>query len=579
MSKVDPVTLEILGNRLLSVAEEVGATLIKTAYSTNIKERRDCSAAVFDAHGRMIAQAEHIPMHLGSLLGCVTSVLAALPADALRPGDTFMTNDPYSGGGTHLPDLTMVTPAFVDGQLVGFVANIAHHSDVGGKVPGSTSGDATSIFQEGVRIPLCRIAVGGEPQREVFDFVCINSRTPLEREGDLAAQVAANRVGAKRLEDLVARYGVGRFPELADALLDYAEALMRAGLRDLPDATRSFTDHLDDDGIDLGVPVPITVTITIAGDEATVDFAGSSPQVKGPINVPLNGTLATVFYAFKALVGPGIPSNSGIYRALRVLAPERSIVHCASPAPVGERIDTCQRVADAIFGAMADLAPDRVLAASNSSVTTATFSGDRSGGGGFFVYLETVAGGSGAHRHGDGLSGVQVHMTNTSNLPIEALEREYPLRVVRYALRRDSGGAGRYRGGLGIEREIEALQDGVTFSGLADRQVIAPWGLDGGAAGATGAFVHVAANGVETQLSSKVSNLAMQRGDRIAVRTPGSGGVGDPHTRPADAVAEDVRYGRVSPEAAHAAYGVAVDGEAADGARAAERTARRVDRA
>lgn len=559
MSQVDPVTLEILGNRLLSVAEEVGATLIKTAYSTNIKERRDCSAAVFDAGGRMIAQAEHIPMHLGSLLGSVTTLLSRRGPEEIRPGDTYLTNDPYAGGGTHLPDLTMVTPAFVDGVLVGFVTNIAHHSDVGGMVPGSTSGDATSIFQEGVRIPLCRVVRAGELQQETLDFVCINSRTAGEREGDLGAQIAANTVGARRLEDLVARYGVDRFPALTEALLDYAEAMMRAGLQRLPDARSSFTDYLDDDGVHLGEPVPITVSVTIANGEALVDFTGSSPQVAGPINVPLNGTLATVFYAFKALVGPDIPSNDGIYRALRVVAPARSIVNCEAPAPVGERIDTCQRVADAIFGAMAEVAPDRVLAASNSSVTTATFSGERADQEGFFVYLETVAGGSGAHRHGDGLSGVQVHMTNTSNLPIEALEREYPLRVVRYALRCDSGGPGRYRGGLGIEREIEALQDGITFSGLADRQVIAPWGLDGGHEGATGEFLLLTPAGTATRLSSKVSGRALSRGDRIAVRTPGSGGIGDPLHRPVDDVALDVFHGRVSRRAAREVYGVSVD--------------------
>ncbi len=556
MSMVDAVTLEILGNRLLSIAEEIGTTLIRTAYSTNIKERRDCSAAIFDAQGEMIAQAEHIPMHLGSLLGIVKALLARTSPGDMKPGDTFMTNDPYSGGGTHLPDITMVSPVFTQGQLIGFVTNIAHHSDVGGKVPGSTSGDATSIFQEGVRIPLCRVSDSSGIIQESMDFVCLNSRTPSEREGDLAAQVAANRIGAQRMAELVEHYGVDRFKAVSNALLDYAEALLRAGIRSLPDTTHTFTDFLDDDGINLGVPVPIRVTVSINGDEAVVDFTGSSAQVAGPINLPLNGTLATVFYAFKALVGPDIPSNTGIYRALKVIAPERSIVNCAAPAPVGERIDTAQRVADAIFGAMANVAPNRVLAASNSSVTTATFSGDRVDNQGFFVYLETIAGGSGAHRHGDGLSGVQVHMTNTSNLPVEALEREYPLRVTQYRLRADSGGPGRYRGGLGIEREIMALQNGLTFSGLADRQVIAPWGLDNGEAGATGEFHHLTPTGESFQLASKVSGRLLAEGDRIRVATPGAGGVGDPFARPVNEVSEDVREGWVSVEAAHARYGV-----------------------
>lgn len=557
MTQLDPVTLEILGNRLLSIAEEVGTTLVKTAYSTNIKERRDCSAAVFDVEGQMVAQAEHIPMHLGSLLGIVSTLFERVDTSQLHPGDVFLTNDPYAGGGTHLPDLTMVSPAFSGGTLVGFVANIAHHSDVGGKVPGSTSGDATSIFQEGVRIPLCQIVEQGTVRNDVMEFVCTNSRTPRERMGDLSAQIAANHVGVARLERVAARYGPEAFPAMTDALKGYGEALMRAGLERLPEGTHTFTDYLDDDGIHLGSPVPITVTVTLKADEAHIDFTGSSPQVSGPINVPLNGTLATVFYAFKALVGPEIPSNAGIYRAMQVTAPVGSIVNCVAPAPVGERIDTCQRVADAIFGAMRSAAPNRVLAASNSSVTTATFSGHRADGE-FFVYLETIAGGSGAHAGGDGLSGVQVHMTNTSNLPVEALEREYPIRVLRYQLRRDSGGAGRHRGGLGIDREFVALQDDVVYSGLADRQVIAPWGFDGAEDGATGEFLRLSRNGDERKLTSKVSDEVLVAGDRIIVRTPGAGGVGDPLERPLDVVAADIRAGRVSQEEARRAYGVEV---------------------
>ncbi|HRL13981.1 MAG TPA: hydantoinase B/oxoprolinase family protein, partial [Aggregatilineales bacterium] len=484
---MDAVTLEIISNRLLSVAEEMGAVLIRTAYSTNIKERRDCSTAVFDAQGQMIAQAELIPMHLGSLLGAVEAVLAKYPA--MQDGDMFVTNDPYSGGGTHLPDITMVSPVFVGERLAGFVANIAHHADVGGKVPGSTSGDATSIFQEGTRIPLVPITLAGQIQQEVIDFVMLNSRTPAEREGDLGAQIAANRTGARRLREVIAQYDLDAYFATVAALLDYAERLMRANIAALPDGRYEFTDYLDDDGIHLGVSVPIQIAVTIAGDQATIDFTGSSKQVSGPINVPLNGTLATLFYCFKALVGSEIPSNHGIYRALNVTAPLGSIVNCTAPAPVGERIDTCQRIADTFFGAMAAAAPERVIAASNSSVTTATFSGIHPRTGVFYVYLETVAGGSGAHANGDGLSGVQVHMTNTSNLPVEALEREYPLLVEHYGFRIDSGGAGKYRGGLGIQRDIRVLHEGVTFSGLADRQRHAPWGIAGGRAGATGRYV------------------------------------------------------------------------------------------
>jgi len=560
---VDAITLEIMRNLLLSVSEEMGATLIKTAYSTNIKERRDCSTAVFDPEGRMIAQAEMIPMHLGSLLGVVEEILKKYPRETLAPGDMFIANDPYAGGGTHLPDITMAAPVFVDGELVGFVANLAHHADVGGKVPGSTSGDADSIFQEGLRIPLVRVCRAGELIGDVIDFILVNSRTPSDRRGDLGAQIAANRVGARRLEAVVRKYGIEGFRACTDALLDYAEALMRAGIRTLPDGTYRFEDFMDDDGVHLGQPIPIRVAITIQGDEAHVDFTGTSPQVSGPLNVTLNGLLATVFYCFKALVGPTIPSNHGIYRVLHVSAPEGSLVNCRPPAPVGQRIDTCQRVADAIFGAMAQAVPDRVIAACNSAVTTATFSGINPRTGQFYVYLETVAGGSGAHSRGDGLSGVQVHMTNTSNLPIEALEREYPLLVERYAFRPDSGGPGRYRGGLGIRRDIRTLHDGCTFSSLADRQVIAPWGLAGGGHGAPGEYWLIPKQGEPRKIGSKAVGVSLGAEDLIRVDTPGAGGYGNPLERDPLRVLQDVREGKVSPEQARAAYGVVLT---ADGA-------------
>lgn len=522
----NPILVEIVGNQLLSVAEEMGATLVRAAYSTNIKERKDCSTAVFNARGEMIAQAEHIPMHLGSLLGAVEATLEKFPPHAILPGDMFMTNDPYMGGGSHLPDITMVAPVFLGTQLAGFVANIAHHADVGGKVPGSTSGDNTSIFQEGIRIPLVRVVHEGRIVQDVVDFLLLNSRTPKERRGDLNAQIAANRVGVRRLEQILTHLGIEAFERITADLLDYSEKLMRAGISTLKDGVYEFIDYMDDDGIQLDKPVPIAVTIHIEGDRARLDFSGCSPQVEGPINVPLNGLLATVFYCFKALVGPDIPSNHGIYRVLDVHAPSGSIVNCRPPAPVGQRIDVCQRVADVIFGAMAPAAPDRVLAACNSSVTTATFSGVHPETGEFYVYLETIAGGSGAHSKGDGLSGVQVHMTNTSNLPIEALESEYPLLVERYRLREGSGGAGKFRGGLGIQRDIRALHDGVTFSGLGDRQQIPPWGLAGGGPGAPGEFVLIPKDGDPVKLPSKVSNVKLNRDDCISVRTPGAGGYG-----------------------------------------------------
>lgn len=556
MKRIDPITLEIVGNLLLSVAEEMGVTLVKTAYSTNIKERKDCSTALFDAKGRMIAQAEYVPMHLGSMLGVVGEVLKKFPVQSLRPGDMFVTNDPYAGGGTHLPDITMVSPVFLGDRLVAFVANIAHHSDIGGMVPGSVSAHSDNIYQEGLRIPLGRICRAGELVQETYDYIILNTRTPVERSGDLDAQIASNIAGAKRMAEVVRKYGPDYFAECTDALLDYAEQLMRAGIRTLPEGTYTFEDYLDDAGANSDTPIPIQAAITIEDGTAKVDFTGTSPQVPGPLNMTYSGLLTTAFYCFKAVAGQSIFANHGIYRALQVTAPEGTIVNCKLPVPVGQRIDTAQRVVDVILGALAQVAPDRVLAACNSVVTSAIFSGTNPKTGNYFVYLETIAGGAGAHSRGDGLSGVQVHMTNTSNLPVEALEREYPVLVERYQLRTDSGGAGRFRGGLGIQRDFRILSDGMSYTGLGDRHKFAPWGLEGGKSGSPGSF-WVSLNGGEPErLGSKISGISLNKEDLVRVCSPGSGGYGNPYDRPAESVLKDVREGKVSRQAAEDDYGV-----------------------
>ncbi|MFB0840895.1 hydantoinase B/oxoprolinase family protein [Paenibacillus oleatilyticus] len=556
MKRIDPITLEIVGNLLLSVAEEMGVTLVKTAYSTNIKERKDCSTALFDAKGRMIAQAEYVPMHLGSMLGVVGEVLKKFPVQSLRPGDMFVTNDPYAGGGTHLPDITMVSPVFLEDRLVAFVANIAHHSDIGGMVPGSVSAHSDNIYQEGLRIPLGRICRAGELVQETYDYIILNTRTPVERSGDLDAQIASNIAGAKRMAEVVHKYGPDDFAECTDALLDYAEQLMRAGIRTLPEGTYTFEDYLDDAGANSDTPIPIRAAITIEDGTAKVDFTGTSPQVPGPLNMTYSGLLTTAFYCFKAVAGQSIFANHGIYRALQVTAPEGTIVNCKLPVPVGQRIDTAQRVVDVILGALAQVAPERVLAACNSVVTSAIFSGTNPKTGTYFVYLETIAGGAGAHSRGDGLSGVQVHMTNTSNLPVEALEREYPVLVERYQLRTDSGGAGRFRGGLGIQRDFRILSDGMSYTGLGDRHKFAPWGLEGGKSGSPGSF-WVSLNGGEPErLGSKISGISLNKEDLVRVCSPGSGGYGNPYDRPAESVLKDVREGKVSRQAAEDDYGV-----------------------
>lgn len=557
--KIDPITVEIIGNLLLSIAEEMGFAIIRSAYSTNIKERRDISTACFDPDGNMVAQAEHVAMHLGSLLGIIHEIYKYYRLEEIAEGDMFIVNDPYNGGGTHLPDITVAAPAFFNGELIGWVANLAHHSDVGGKVAGSTSGDAVSIFQEGVKIPLVRICRKGEICKETIRIIMTNSRLPEERAGDLQAQIAANQVGIKRMQEAYRRYGKTLIASMME-LQDYAEQKLKAGIAALPDGVYQFEDFMDDAGTACPDPLLIRVKITVLGESMTVDFTGTAKQVEGPINVTFNGLCATVFYALKALIDPIVPSNAGIYRAFTVFCEPGLLVNAQNPAPVGERIDTCQRVADVIFGAMAPAVGKRAMACCNSSVTSAIFSGsDPQDPQKFFVYLEVVAGGSGATQQSDGLSGVQVHMTNTSNLPIEALEMEFPLLTVkRYALRPDSGGAGRYRGGLGIIREYEAMYDNIRYTGLGDRQKFPPWGLEGGKSGAGGAYYLIRKGEADQRLTSKCTDVPLQKGDIISVQTPGAGGYGDPYQRPLKRVLEDVTNGYVTQQQAESEYGVVI---------------------
>ncbi|AOT69838.1 hydantoinase B/oxoprolinase family protein [Geosporobacter ferrireducens] len=558
--KVDAVTVEIVGNLLLSIAEEMGIAIIKSAYSTNIKERRDISTAVFDPEGNMVAQAEHVPMHLGSLLSIIKEVYKKYPIEEIKAGDMFIGNDPYNGGGTHLPDITIVAPVFEKQKLVGWVANLAHHSDVGGKVPGSTSGDAVSIYQEGIKIPISRVCQNDRVNEEVLDFIMANSRIPKERYGDLNAQIAANRVGMRRLLEAYEVYGDLLIDSMYE-LQDYAERRLRAGIAKLSDGDYEFADYMDDAGAASPDPIKICVKISIRGDAMDLDFAGTHEQVEGPINVTYNGLLATVFYALKSLIDPGIPSNAGIYRAFNIIVKPGLIINAQNPAPVGARIDTCMRVADVIFGAMAPAVPDRAIAGCNSSCTTAVFSGTNPNEKDhFYIYLETIAGGAGATKQGDGLNGVQVHMTNTSNLPIEALEMEFPLVLVRqYSLIPDSGGAGEYRGGQGICREFEARFDNINFTGLGDRQLFAPWGLNGGENGSGGAYYLKRTDGTTERLPSKCSEIVINAGDRITIKTPGAGGYGEAKNRKPEAILTDVIENKVSIERAFQLYGLKIE--------------------
>ena len=532
---MDRVTLEVIGAALLSIAEEMGTALIKSSYSTNIKERQDCSTAIFDAHGKVIAQAEHIPMHLGSLLGVVQEILARYPASALAPGDVFISNDPYTGGGTHLPDINLISPVFADGVLFGFVANIAHHAD-------RSADRIRTIWDEGLRITPIRLAEAGRIREDVMELLLANFALPDQRRGDFRAQIAANRLGERRLAELIGRYGALTVRAACEASLTYGERKIRAAITSLPDGVWRYADAMDDDGVTPN-PIPIVVTITKWGDALALDFSGSGPQCAGDINVVYFALLATVYYALKAVLDPTIPANGGFYRAITVTAPEGSIVNARPPAPVAWRTQTCQRIADVVLGALAQVVPERVPAAGNGANCAMVFSGTDPSTGKLYVYLETLAGGAGATETGDGLDAVQVHVTNTSNLPVEALESEYPLLVAEYALVEGSGGAGRHRGGLGLRRTIEVLGHEARFLGTTERARLAPWGLCGGQPGGRARLVLDPGGPDERDLPPKVWGYPLKPGDRVSIETPGAGGYGPPEERALEQRQEDERDG------------------------------------
>ena len=551
----NPVAVEVFSNRLLSITEDMGNTLIRSSFSTNIKERRDCSVGLFDGTGRLIAQASHVPLHLGSLMGGVQAVLETYSTQDMSAGDAFICNDPYLAGGTHMPDISIVSPVVIDGAVRFFTANIAHHSDVGGAVPGSISGSARTVFEEGIRIPAIRVADGGTVNDDIMRLVCSNTREPEERALDLKVQVATNSRGTELLEELCERSGLQAVLSVVDDLLAYTSRRLRNRIAQLSDGTYTCTSYLDDDGQG-GDPVPITVTAHIDGEALTLDFEGTSLQARGAMNVPQSALRATVYYSIKTLLDPNLPPNGGMFEAVEIAAPEGCLVNPRHPAAVGARSITCNKVARAIFGAFAPLLLDKaVMAAGHDSVPAIVFSGERRGDAGPFVYLETVGGGSGARSDTDGMDAVHVHLTNTSNLPAEALEHEYPLLVDEYALVPDSGGAGTQRGGVGIARQISAMQDDIIFSIRSDSHVIGAPGVFGGGEGGTADLIRNA-DGLDCEsLSSKVSHIELREGDSMRLETAGGGGYGPPADRALVALGADLQDGLVSRQKAEQDYG------------------------
>jgi N-methylhydantoinase B len=515
---MDPARLEVFKHLFASVAEEMGGVLRRTGFSPNIKERRDFSCALFDSHTRLVAQAAHIPVHLGAM---PLSVAACAEALELEPGDVAALNDPFHGG-THLPDITLVTPIFAADARMGFAASRAHHADVGGAQPGSMS-PASELYQEGIVIPPVRLVRGGSPNRGVWDMLLANVRTPDERAGDLRAQLAANRKGVERVGELVEKYGRPRIEEAQAALLAYAESMMRELIGELPDGVYRFSDRMDDDGV-TDEPVEIRVAVTVRGDEVVVDFTGTSEQRPGAINAVEAITLSAVYYVFRCLVGLDIPSNSGCLAPIRVVAPRGTVVNARRPAAVAAgNVETSQRIVDVLLGALADAVPDRVPAASQGTMNNLTIGGWDPERRRPFAYYETIAGGTGGRPDRPGCSAVHTHMTNTLNTPVEALEYAYPLRVRRYEIRRGSGGSGRYPGGDGIRRDVELLAP-ARAAILSDRRRFPPYGLADGQPGGVGRNVLIG-TGQERELPGKTS-LDVRPGDVISIRTPGGGGHG-----------------------------------------------------
>jgi N-methylhydantoinase B len=509
---IDPITLEVARNQLSSMADEMGTVLRRTSFSPNIKERADCSAALFTPAGEMLAQAEHIPVHLGAMPASVAAVLERFEPE---PGIQYAVNDPFAGG-THLNDLTLVRPVFVAGSHVAWVGNRAHHADVGGEAPGSMPAHAVRLEQEGHVVAPMRCARDGEWLDEFLEPFLAATRTPWERRGDLSAQMGANEVAARRLGQLVVEEGRERFSVVAAALLDYGARRMHAALARLPDGVYGFEDVMEWDEVD----VPIRVAVEIDGDSLRADFDGTHPQIPANFNAPEAVTRSCLYYAVRVATDPTIPANGGCYRMLELVTEPGSLVSARPPAAVAAgNVETSQRIADVLLGALAQAAPERVPAASQGTMNNCLIGNDR------FAYYETVAGGQGARPGRDGQSGIQTGMTNTKNTPRESIETHYPFRILRTTLRHDSGGAGRYRGGEGIVREI-AFDEAATVSLMGERRRHGPWGLAGGAAGAPGEDWLIHTDGSRVRLPGKTT-IEVDPGDRLRILTPGGGGWGE----------------------------------------------------
>jgi N-methylhydantoinase B len=561
--------LEIFRHSLESVVEEMGATLQRTAYSTNIKIRRDHTCALFDSELRHVAQHDLAPQHIGSLVSVVPRNVRRLREEGkeLSPGDGILINDPYRGA-VHLPDVMLISPVFYDEEIVGYAANSAHHVDIGGGTPGGIPNDSTELYGEGIIIPGVHAVEDWAYRDEVLSFLLRNVRDHEMRRGDYQAQLAANHIGEERYSDLCDRYGLARVEESLDELLDYTERRVRAAIAELPDGRYTASDEMDGDGV-VDEPVALELAIEVDGDELTIDYTGTAKQNRGPLNCTPAMAFAGAMSVVMAFVGEDLPKNDGFYRPIETITPEGTMVNPTDNAPVAAGWEIAMRAGDLVARALADAVPEETVAATKGVVMNIAFGGRDPRDDGRYVYYETVAGGYGARAERDGMDAVQTHFQNTPNSPIEELESEVPVYIRRYELIEDSAGAGRQRGGLGVRRDYEFYGEEATFSLLTDRTKSEPWGLFGGESASPSRF-YLDPDGDARELSSK-STTELDVGDVVSVRTPGGGGYGPPTERDPDAVLADVRDGKVSVVAARDAYGLEVD----PGAGSAEPTAAR----
>jgi N-methylhydantoinase B len=558
MSAVDPVTLQVIQARLAGIVQEMQNSLFRTGYSTIIRESQDASCAILDSRGEVVAQHVVLPLHMGAFPACAAAILKIFSLQEIHPGDAFITNHPYLGGSPHAPDMGVLTPIYFNGEWVGFAANMAHKSDIGGTVPGSGSGNAREIYEEGLHLPPVKYMARSQPVKEIEALISANSRTPALVVGDLRGQVGAARLGERRIAELMDRYGKETVLQSTELLSSYTETRVRRTIGAWPDGESEGESFVDHDGIDLTKPIRLHVKVRKSGDKLHFDFSGSSDQTAGPANIRPPLVQAACAYCLVSLVDRFLPVNQGLARVIETTFRAGSVVDPRFPAAVNTYMPTALAVAEAVLRALAPLVPEKRIAGGSGSAALVLGGRDRQSNRAY-VHYEIFSGGTGARSGKDGVSATAFHLSNCKTAPIEIIESEFPTRVVRFEMIPDSGGAGEWRGGLGFARDYRILADEVRFSMRTDKHRVAPWGSDGGADGGKGACVINPQSQDEKRLPSRFGDYPLGKDDIVRIERPGGGGLGNPLERPVEKVLEDVCQGYVSLERAPADYGVSLD--------------------